>query len=185
MATSDDDGRWVVHGERIIYDNKWVTVGLADITTPSGARFEHHTVTLPAAAVLAVLDASEENVLMTFRHRFVSDVWGWELPGGLLDASESPEQTAVRETEEETGYRVHRVEFVAAYEPMIGTVRSKHHVYVGRNPELVAEPTELDEGRYEWVPLAKVPDLISSGQLQSSGTLMALLHILGTKSGGK
>jgi hypothetical protein len=34
-----------VHGERVIYANEWVTVGLADISQPSGDRFEHHTVT--------------------------------------------------------------------------------------------------------------------------------------------
>ncbi len=37
----------------------------------------------------------------------------WSTPGGHLDFGESPEQCAVRETEEETGVRVTNVEFVA------------------------------------------------------------------------
>jgi 8-oxo-dGTP pyrophosphatase MutT (NUDIX family) len=175
--TDENEGRWLIHGQRTIYDNPWVTVGKADITTPSGNRFEHHTVTLPAAAVIAILDPEEEQVLMTFRHRFVPDVWGWELPGGLLDPTETPERTAVREALEETGYAVGSVEHVATFEPMIGTVRSPHHVFIGRGIELVADPTEFDEGVYEWVPLAKTQELISAGQVQSSGTLIALLHL--------
>ncbi|GAA0978008.1 NUDIX hydrolase [Nocardiopsis tropica] len=178
--TDDREGRWIVHDERTIYDSKWVTLGKADITTPSGNRFEHHTVTLPAAAVIAVLDSAEEHLLMSFRHRFVPDVWGWELPGGLLDPEESPERTAVREALEETGHQVASVERVATFEPMIGTVRSPHHVFVGRGAELVADPTEFDEGVYEWVPLARVRELIAAGQVQSSGTFIALLHLLAT-----
>ncbi|WP_435110763.1 NUDIX hydrolase [Nocardiopsis synnemataformans] len=177
-GTEDDRGRWVVHGERTLYDNPWVKLGKADITTPSGTRFEHHTVTLPSAAVIAILDQAEEHVLMSYRHRFVPDVWGWELPGGLLDPDETPERTAVREALEETGHRVGSVEHVATFEPMIGTVRSPHHVFVGRDAELVADPTEFDEGVYEWVPLTKVRGLIAEGRVQSSGTLIALLHLL-------
>ncbi|CAL9474472.1 hypothetical protein SUDANB121_02920 [Nocardiopsis dassonvillei] len=179
MASGEyEQSRGVVHGEHATYDNRWVRLGKADITTPSGDRFEHHTVTLPSAAVIAILDRSGEHVLMSYRHRFVPDVWGWELPGGLLDPEETPEQTAVREALEETGQRDGSVEHVATFEPMIGTGRSPHHVFVGRDAELVAEPTELDEGVYEWVPLAKVRSLISEGRIQSSGTLVALLHIL-------
>lgn len=171
-------GRWLVHAERTLYDSPWVRLGKADITTPSGSRFEHHTVTLPPAAVIAILDRGEEHVLMSYRHRFVPDVWGWELPGGLLDPEESPEQTAVREALEETGHRVGSVEHVATFEPMIGTVCSPHHVFVGHEAELVADPTEFDEGVYEWVPLAKGRSLVGEGKVQSSGTLVALLHLL-------
>ncbi|WP_243742464.1 NUDIX hydrolase [Actinorugispora endophytica] len=167
---------------RTIYENRWVCLGKADITTPSGSRFEHHTVTLPSAAMIAVLDHGDENVLMSYRHRFVPDVWGWELPGGLLETGEAPEDTAVREAEEETGYRVGSVEHVVTFEPMIGTVRSPHHVFVGRTPERVGDPSEFDEGRFEWVPMAKVPELIAVGQIQSSGTLIALLHVLTNRS---
>src|SRR5690625_918647 len=177
-STGDCQGRWVVHGERTLYDSPWVRLGKADITTPSGNRFEHHTVTLPSAAMIAALDQAEEHVLMSYRHRFVPDVWGWELPGGLLDPEEAPEQTAVREVLEETGHRIGSVEHVATFEPMIGSVRSPQRVFVGCDVELVAEPTEFDEGVYEWVPLAKVRSLVAEGRVQSSGTLVALLHLL-------
>lgn len=176
--SEDGQGRWAVHGERTLYDNPWVSLGKADVTTPSGNRFDHHTVTLPSAAMIAALDRTHEHVLMSFRHRFVPDVWGWELPGGLLDPQETPEQTAVREALEETGHRVGSVEHVATFEPMIGTVRSPHHVFVGYEATLVADPTEFDEGIYEWVPLAKARSLISEGRVQSSGTLVALLHLI-------
>jgi 8-oxo-dGTP pyrophosphatase MutT (NUDIX family) len=121
----DEAGRWIVHGERPIYENEWVTVGLADISQPSGDRFEHHTVTLPPAAMAVVLDDEGEHVLMSWRHRFVPDVWNWELPGGLLDDGEEPAVTAAREVEEETGYRPRSIEHLVTFEPW-SAIRERH-----------------------------------------------------------
>ncbi|GAA1875322.1 NUDIX hydrolase [Pseudonocardia alni subsp. carboxydivorans] len=180
MASSEspESGAWKVHGERVIYSNEWVSVGLADISQPSGERFEHHTVTLPAAAMTVVLDDDGSNVLLSWRHRFVPDLWNWELPGGLLDDGESPAETAAREVEEETGYRPRTVEHLVTFEPMAGTVRSAHHVFLARGAERVADPTELNEGTFRWVPLADVPSLIADGKVGNSGALVGLLHVL-------
>jgi 8-oxo-dGTP pyrophosphatase MutT (NUDIX family) len=174
----DEGSRWVVHGERPIYENRWVTVGLADISQPSGDRFEHHTVTLPAAAMTVVLDDAGGHVLMSWRHRFVPDLWNWELPGGLLDEGEAPAETAAREIEEETGYRPRSIEHLVTFEPMVGTVRSAHHVYLSRGAERIADPSEVNEGAFEWVALADVPELIAKGRISNSGSLVGLLHVL-------
>jgi 8-oxo-dGTP pyrophosphatase MutT (NUDIX family) len=40
---------------------------------------------------------------------------GWELPGGHVEPNEDPAQTAVREAEEETGYRVNIRGLVGVY----------------------------------------------------------------------
>lgn len=102
MTRPDDEAqRWVVHGERPIYESRWVTVGMADISQPSGDRFEHHTVTLPSAAMAVVLDDAAEHVLLAWRHRFVPGVWNWELPAGLIEDGEEPAEAAAREIEEE------------------------------------------------------------------------------------
>jgi hypothetical protein len=51
-------------------------------------------------------------------------------------------------------------------------------VFVGRDPEKIAEPTELGEAdRIEWVALASVPGLIAAGQIWNAGTLIGLLGL--------
>ncbi len=173
-----EDARWILHGERPVYESEWITVGLADISQPSGERFEHHTVTMKPAAMTVVLDDAGEHVLLSWRHRFVPDVWNWELPGGLLDPNETPEETAAREVVEETGYRPHSLEHLVTFEPMIGMVRNAHYVFLARGAEKVGEATELNEGTFEWVALADVPELISKGRIVNSGSLVGLLHVL-------
>jgi 8-oxo-dGTP pyrophosphatase MutT (NUDIX family) len=40
-----------------------------------------------------------------WRHRFITDTWGWEIPTGIVDDGEIPQETAAREVEEETAWR--------------------------------------------------------------------------------
>lgn len=162
-----------------MYESRWVRLGLADIEQPDGQRFEHHIVWMPSAAMVALLDDAGERVLLMWRHRFVADVWNWELPGGLVEEGEDPAVAAARECVEETGWRPRELEHAATFEPMIGMLESPHHVYVGHGAEQVGEPTEVNEmQRMEWVPLADVPELIADGLVRNSGTLVALLHVL-------
>jgi hypothetical protein len=64
------------------------------------------------------------------------------------------------------------------FELMVGRVRSAHHVFLARGVELVADATELNEGMFEWVALAEVPELIAKGRIVNSGSLVGLLHVL-------
>ena len=59
---------------------------------------------------MTVLLDEQDRVLLLWRHWLVPDRWGWELPGGLVDDDEEPADAAMRELEEETGYRAGRVE---------------------------------------------------------------------------
>ncbi|BEL10319.1 hypothetical protein Q0Z83_085100 [Actinoplanes sichuanensis] len=175
----DDLSRWVTHGRRPLYDSEWIKLYMTDVELPDGQRFEHHTVWMPTAAMTAVLNDALTHVLLMWRHRFVPDLWNWELPGGLVDADEEPAQTAAREIEEETGYRPRSIEHLVTFEPMIGMVSTPHHVFIARGAERIGEPTEKTEmQRMEWVPLTQVPALIAQGQVSNSGTLVALLHVL-------
>ena len=182
-SEAEKASEWQVFGEEGIYENRWVTVTKADIQTPDGTRFQHHKVYLPPAAMVAMVD-EEERVFLMWRHRFVSDTWIWELPGGVVDEGEDPGAAAAREVIEETGYRTTRpLEHVVTFEPMIGTVTSPHYVYVARGVEKAGEPTEKNESAHsEWIPLDEVPGLIASGKICNSGTLVAVLHLLATRA---
>lgn len=175
---TEEESKWQVYGERTVYESKWVRVGLADLSQPSGERFEHHTVWFPAPAMTVLIDDERQNVLMSWRHRFAPDIWNWELPGGIIDAGEEPRDTALRELVEETGYRPRSLEPIIKFEPAVGMLRNPNHVFLGLGAERIADATELNEGKFEWVPLAKLPEIIQKGQVQNSGALVGLLHIL-------
>ncbi|CAL9479252.1 hypothetical protein SUDANB106_03025 [Streptomyces sp. enrichment culture] len=88
--------QWKAHGERQIYTNPWVNLCLVDVQQPDGRRWEYHVVRLRHLAVAAVVNDHRE-VLMMWRHRFITDAWAWELPMGLVEEGETPDQAASRE----------------------------------------------------------------------------------------
>ena len=178
MGDPVETDAWQVLGERSIYESKWVTLGKAEVVLPSGQHFEHHTVTMPEAAMAVVLDDAREHVLLSWRHRFVSDLWNYELPGGLVEAGEDPAATVAREILEETGHQATSIRHVVSFEPMVGMLRSRHHLFFAEGTARVGEPSERDEGRFEWIPVSAVPRLIDEGKILNSGTLIGLLHLL-------
>jgi 8-oxo-dGDP phosphatase len=170
---------WTVHGRRAIYESPWVSLDLVDVELPDGRRFEQHVVRMgrPVAAVVVVDD--RDRVLLMWRHRHVTDTWGYEIPAGRVEEGESAEETAVREAEEETGWRPGPLEPLVISQPSNGSVDSRHHLFRAYGAEHVGPPTDITEAeRIEWVPLATVRDLIAQEKIVSGTTLIGLLHVL-------
>jgi 8-oxo-dGDP phosphatase len=176
-----EDLRTKVYGERTVYDNPWVRLVLVDIEPPDGRRFEHHVVRLQTVVLVVVLD-DDDRVLMLWRHRFATDEWGWELPGGIAHADEDPAMTAVREVIEETGWQPSAVEPLVQFQPMPGMVDTPHVIYLARNAVEVGAPSDHEEaGRVGWVPLAAVPEMIAKGEILGSGSLVGLLYLIASR----
>ena len=96
-----------------------------------------------------------------------------------MEAGEDPETTARRELAEELGLTVGSLRHLLTYEPMIGMVRSPHHIFVARRVLQKDEPTETNEGStFEWVALPSVHDRLAHGEIKNSGTAIALLHLV-------
>lgn len=174
-----DAPRTKVHGERVIYDSAWVRLVQVEIEPPSGQWFWHHVVRLQTVALATVFD-EHDRVLLIWRHRFVTDAYGWELPGGIVEPGEAADMAAARETEEETGWRpTGTMRRLLTFQPMPGMVDTPHMLYMTVGAEQVGEPTDCEEADIvEWVPMAKVPELIRAGKVAGSGSLVALLHVL-------
>jgi 8-oxo-dGTP pyrophosphatase MutT (NUDIX family) len=170
--------RWTVHGERWIYESDWVGLSLVDVELPSGARFEHHVVRMPADAAGVVVQESDRGVLLLWRHRLTTDSWGWEIPAGRVDAGETAEQAAAREVLEESGWRPGPLRHLATYHPQNGTSDATFHLYAADGATHVGEPSDTDEAeRVEWVPWDRVRDEIRAGRVQDGLSLTALLWV--------
>lgn len=179
---ADEHGAWQTFGERLIYDNQWVKLGLADVQAPNGQRWEYHVVHLHRIAIALIVD-EQDQALMLWRYRFPTDQWGYELLGGLVENGEDPAATAAREVAEESGWRpIGEPEHLISFEPLPGQVTAPVDVYLWRTAEQVGEPTDTEEvGRVEWVPLSRVPELARRQELLGSGALVPLLYYVATR----
>ena len=167
--------RWKNLAERTVYENPWLTVNLADVELPDGRHLDHFLIRQRPAAMCAAVDA-ENRVLLLWRHRFITDTWGWELPAGVVEQDETVEQAAAREMLEETGWRPGPLEHLVTTEPSNGISDARHHVYWARSADQVGEPADdFESARREWVPLSGTPELVAAGKIRCASTMAALL----------
>ncbi|MEV6125167.1 NUDIX domain-containing protein [Streptomyces sp. NPDC052077] len=172
---------WKALSERTVYRNPWLTVGMADVELPDGRHLDHTVIRVRPVAVAAVLNERRE-VLLLWRHRFITDAWGWELPSGGTGEGEDPEAAAAREFEEETGWRPGPMRLLLAVDPMPGISTSHHRVYWSDHAEHIGDPRDSHESaRREWVPLAAVPELVARGEIRSASAAAALLMLHHTR----
>lgn len=170
---------WTVHGERWVYDSEWMRVALVDVELPSGHRFEHHVLRMPATAAGVVVDDPDRGVLLLWRHRFTTDTWGWEIPAGRVDAGETPEQAAARETLEETGWQPGPLRHLVGYHPHNGTSDVTFDVFHATGATLVGDPVDTDEAeRIEWLSWDDVRVEIRAGRVRDGMSLTGLLYRL-------
>jgi 8-oxo-dGTP pyrophosphatase MutT (NUDIX family) len=127
----------------------------------------------------------QRRVLLLWRHRFITDTWGWEIPIGRAEPGEDLAAAAAREVEEETGWRPGPLRPLLRVEPTPGISSSVHHLYRTDTATLIGSPEDdFESSRVEWVPLDTILDLIGAGQISSGTTLAALLYTLAQDSPG-
>jgi 8-oxo-dGTP pyrophosphatase MutT (NUDIX family) len=170
--------RWTVRSEKPLYNDPWLDIRVADVELPDGRHLEHRVIRTPPGAGAVVTD-EDGRVLLLWRHRFITDTWGWEIPIGRAESGEDLAVAAAREVEEETGWRPGPLSPLLRVEPTPGISTSVHHLYRARSATRIGTPEDdFESSRIEWVPLSTIPALIDAGQVSSGTTLAALLYTL-------
>jgi 8-oxo-dGTP pyrophosphatase MutT (NUDIX family) len=172
--------RWHVHGERVLYDSEWVRLALVDVEVPGGERFDHHVVRIPNhASGTVVHDRARASVLLLWRHRFITDSWGWEIPAGGLEPGEDALDGAVRETIEETGWRPEGLRPLVTFHPANGISDQTFHTFVADRAVWVGEPSDMGEAeRVEWVPTSELRRILRDGEMRDGLSLTAITYAL-------
>lgn len=170
---------WTVHGERSIYESDWVNLRLVDIEIPGGDRFEHHVVRVPRPAAGVVVFDPERGVLLLWRHRFITDTWGWEIPGGRAEEGESLEDCAAREGLEETGWQPGPLRHLTTFFPANGVSDLEFSVFLADGATYVGEPSDPSESeRISWVPVDKLRSALVSGRVNDGMAFAGLCYAL-------
>jgi len=98
-----------VLSRRSIHDGRIVKLWLERVLLPNGRQTDLEVIEHPGAStVLPFINADE--VVLIRQHRHCAGGSILEVPAGTLQPGESPEACALREIEEETGYRAGRLE---------------------------------------------------------------------------
>lgn len=130
-----------------------------------------------AVAVIPVIGKNKIILLKQFRHTI--DDYLYEIPAGTLEKDETPGQCAIRELEEETGYKTRHLKklfsiyLAPGYSTELLTVFVATHLYKGKfHPEIHENITP------EIFSLSELQRMIKKGKIKDAKTLSALLYYM-------
>lgn len=129
-----------------------------------------------AACILAV---NNDKIILVKQYRKAVEEFILELPAGILNIAEEPQEGALRELKEETGYRADKINLI--YEFYTSPGFSNEKVYLFKASELIFEGTNFDEDEcIETIEVnaEEAKKMLESGRITDSKTIIGLLHWL-------
>lgn len=127
-----------------IYRGKVVHLFVEAALLPNGERIEQEIVRHPGASAVVPLLA-DGKVILIHQFRYAARGYIYEIPAGKLDPGEAPEGCAARETEEEIGYRVGKLEKLTTIFTAPGFCDEQIHIYLGTGLTLTRQNLGADE----------------------------------------
>lgn len=108
-----------------------------------------------AVGVVAVFE--DDTVLLVKQYRPAVRMTTLEIPAGLLEEGECPMEAALRELEEETGYRAQKIEKIYEYYTSPGISDGKFYLYYAE--DLIKTEQHLDEDEFVEVERVELKNL--------------------------
>jgi 8-oxo-dGTP pyrophosphatase MutT (NUDIX family) len=128
-------------------------------------------------AVQVVAESDDGKILLVRQYRFGIGEYIYELPGGLIDAGETPAVAAVRELREETAYTSDNWKYLGKQAANPVFMSAYVHHFAARKLTRVGDQI-LDLGEevaVEWLDRKEVKDRLLAGQFQHPHTVCALV----------
>ena len=179
-ASPDSSARvrpWRVISSEKLVARRWLTVHEQRIALPHGGEIgEFHLIEAPDwAAVVAITDAG--NVVLVDQYRHGAGRPSRELPAGVIEPGESPEEAARRELLEESGYTAKRWSTLITLCPEPARSTQRAHFFVAHDARRSfaqrPDPTE-DIAVVELAP-TEVVAAIGAGTIVHASHVGALL----------
>jgi len=169
--------REIITSTQHLYTGRVVTLDLHDVTLPDGTSAVREKITHPGAVAIVPLDA-DGNVLMVRQYRLAADQVMLEIPAGTLELGEDPAVCAVRELQEETGYRPGKLEAVGGIFAAPGYTTEFIHLFFATDLIESRLPGDADEFiEVERVPLSQAIAWVMDGTLIDGKSVSGLLKV--------
>lgn len=137
------------------FENNIITVYEEDLLLPNGNQVTWtFTEKKEPVAVLGLID---DKVVFVKQYRPATKKEILEIPAGLIEDGEDKEEAAKREFEEETGYKVGKLEHICSYYSSPGISKTMYHLYYAT--ELRESKQELDENEFVEVVMKSMDEI--------------------------
>ncbi|HSE30706.1 MAG TPA: NUDIX hydrolase [Pyrinomonadaceae bacterium] len=169
----DDDCPEILSSSEI-YKGKQVDL-IIDTIREKGRVHSREIILHPGSAVILAVD-SDLSVFFVRQYRHATRKYLLELPAGSLEPGERPEETAVRELQEEVGQLAQNLEKLCEFFVSPGFLQEKMWLFLATGLTDAQQRLEDDEILdVVRLPFGDALERVSSGEIQDAKTIIGLL----------
>ena len=166
---------WIAEEERPILDCRIFQVEqlVARRHPAEGQRTFYRIDSADWTNVIPVTEDGDVVLIRQFRHGMGAEIL--EIPGGIVEPGEAPQDCAARELFEETGYRAETMTPIGSVNPNPALFRHRLHCFLAEGCRKVSEVSNPgdEETVVQVVALDDIPELIRSGAIDHALVLAA------------
>lgn len=160
-----------------IYKGKILSLKVEQVQLPDGNKSKREIVEHKGAvAIVAFKD--DDTILLVRQFRKPLNKELLEIPAGKLEENEDPKHCALRELEEETGYKANNIEFIGKILTTPGF--SNELIYIFKATNLCKGQIGGDEDEFinvEEIKLIDLKDKIKKGEIIDGKTVASLIYL--------
>ena len=158
-----------------VFDGALLHVRKDTVELPNGKTTVREFIEHPGAvALVPYCDNGDVLLLNQFRYPLKSIFI--ELPAGKIDPGETPEQTGLRELEEETGFKAAKLKHLTTIHPCIGYSDEVIYIYEAFGLSKGRKHTDEEEFTETFtLSLDKAVQKVKSGEITDVKTMIGLL----------
>ncbi len=128
-----------------------------------------------SVGIVAINDKGQ--VALVGQWRYPIDTYNWEIPAGMCEAGELPQESAVRELLEEAGAVAEQWDSLGTFQMEASKMDQKTHVFLARQLTMGDNAQMPDEKLTAlWIPFEEALQKISDGELREALTVIGLLR---------
>lgn len=161
-----------------LYRGRAVNLRMDTVEKSDGKTTTREVVEHSNCVAVVVVD-EQGNVLLVRQYRYPVGKFLLEIPAGGIDPNEEPIDCVRRELQEEIGYFPQKIEELGGFYSVPGYGTEYLHCYLATDlvpSRLIAEDSEGIE--VVRVPISKITQLITSGEICDAKSVAALLTFL-------
>jgi len=169
---------------RRVFEGRLLKVDADTVRLPNGAKVELEMVRHPGASavvpLLSDLNGPDPQLLLIRQFRYAANGMVWEIPAGVLEPGESPEQCARRELLEEVGATAERFDHLTSIYTTPGFTDETIHLFLASGLKVADPAHQIDEFiTIETRTISAALEMIRTGELMDAKTAIALLYVAG------
>jgi 8-oxo-dGTP pyrophosphatase MutT (NUDIX family) len=164
---------WKTTDSRYVISDRWMRLRADRCETASGIVLDPYYVQEPEDWVQVVAFDAQDRILVTGQYRHGARLISTELPCGVVERGETPNQAAARELLEETGCKSQTLQPLPVLSPNPARYSNRIHAFVASNTRQV-QPQRLDETEEMEFEFCTIPEVLA---LIDAGSFLQALHI--------